>query len=223
MLTLREMELLCAEIKCKSKKRKNITVGEFEVTSNYVRQIHYRVKKKTQKGLKDLIFLAENYPEYLQDENVVEFLAAKLSHGTIRLEDRKRKPRSMRSKKYRSWVQMAGTLHAENGAPLRKPEIHNKVWLAFKMLQSVHEALSNLSFFNAMQVIRLVKEGEKIDVHFAILATEKGEIMALDKHSPSLSDIIKSENHALFKIGNANPENLKIIVLEYDNANHKKL
>jgi len=222
MLTPKQKAILLSELKIKSHPEKKLVCGDFEITKNYLRQTHNRTKNRASEALKDLIFLAENYPEYVRVEDLAKLVSAKLAHGKIDLKDRKRKPRKMRSKKYNSWVQIAGVLHTENGAPLIKPEIPKKVWLAFEILQSVHAALSNLTIFDEWRVIRLVKEGEKIDVYFAPLATEKGDPNSLDKKPLSRADIIRSENHALLKIGTVNPENLKIIVLEYANSNHKK-
>ncbi|MCW4011130.1 MAG: hypothetical protein NWF05_11010 [Candidatus Bathyarchaeota archaeon] len=221
MLTQRQKELLLRESKAKASQQREIMCGDFKIESNYLRQIHKRTKDKTKKALNDLIFLAENYPEYVYADDLLKLVSAKLAHGTITLKERQRKPKSMRSKKYKPWIKVAGVLHNEDGSPLRKPEIHNKVWLAFKLLQAIEKSISSLHF-TPMQVTRLVKDEEKIDLIFSLLATEKG-IKPFNNNYLTLSDIIRSENHALLNIEEANPENLSVVIIEDRNKNHKKL
>jgi hypothetical protein len=218
MLTSRQKEILLAELKMKKLKtksqgKKEIIIRGFRIDADYLRQVHSQAKIRAKKAMEDLAFLAREYPGYVDDSDLLKFVASKLSPGTISLKDRKRKPRLMRSKKYANWVQVAGTLHSENGAPLIKPEINKKVWLAYNLLESVHESLAGISLlYNNSQVLRLNRKNEKIDVTFSRLTTEKLDASPVDVNTLFVTENV--ENCVGIKVESTNATKLKILILE---------
>lgn len=183
-----------------------------KISGGYLRQTHSRAKAKAKKGMSDLIFLAEKYPDYIDDSDLVRLVAAKLSHGIITDEDRHRTPQNMR-KKSSTCFQIAGTLHEKSGAPLIKPELNAKFRLAFNLLKSIHEQLGGISpFQKRMQIFRLVKLYKKIDLHYSQLVKEKQDI-AMNPPNNLLSKF-GNENQAKIEIASTDPETIRILVIE---------
>lgn len=198
-------------------KEKAILSRKEQVSKDYFYKTRERARKKARKSLESLTFLADHYAESIETKDIIEFVATVLKHGEIDRFQRlkKRLPPSMGSRKRGPWVQLGGVLRTRKGAPLRKPEILSKITLAYDLLQVTHKSLSELSPLKyARQVIKLTKKGEETGMEVSCLQVERRISQPFDYDATQSSKEIRPENYAILPIGDADPANLAVIILE---------
>lgn len=147
------------------------------MSTGYLRKIRFKARKKAKKDMDSLIFLAENYPQAIDGNDLKLLLNTYLKHGKspelerVRIPVRDLKTGKVRSRIRSPWgpsaIQIAGTLRNEDGSLLEKPEIYRKIRMSYELLKIIHKRLTELPPLKSGQVIVLKKdenEGVKLRI-----------------------------------------------------------
>ena len=205
---------------------KDVLLGKRKVSADNFRQIRKRARDHARNDFESLIFLAQNYPGAVNDEDLLGLLAARLRQGKILLEERKvkRLPRDVGDgrRKRGSWVQIGCVLRTSQGAPLKKPDISRKLDIAYDLLHLIHSSLSEISpWTHARQVITVTKKEAELYLGVSRFKVETRNSRILDWETRQFSEDIKVEKSLVVPVGNADPGNLAVIILEKEERGTK--
>jgi len=149
---------------------KRILCGARKVKPCYLWNKRSIARKKADKALEDLIFLAETDPKLVSYEKIVKLVESYLKHGRITTQERwvKRLPSSLdyekkRPQKGKYWVKMGGVPRNGKGAPLKKTQLRRKTLFAYELLKVIYTELSEVSIL-----------GEHVNQVLTLKATKKG-------------------------------------------------
>ena len=171
----------------KSVLQKSTTKRGLEASRNYEYQIKFKARKKAEKALDDLEFLAREYPKAVNLELLLNVVDSYLNQESFKITMKERTlqkkglPRSVKKKLQeagladlarafddRVMVQVAGVLrdHRQGyeSAPLKK-NLGQKMFFCYELLGTVMQSLGDLSPIGSM------KDGE----HLLLLSRKNGK------------------------------------------------
>ena len=172
-----------------TKKERKILSGEIEVKDSYLRSVRLRAKRKAQKALEDLTFLArtQGLPERTKEkifapDKLADLIDAVLT-CELKLQKTKRLPPSMGRKRPKyggCFIKVAGVRRRPNGAPEIRTDLQRFLSTSRRILATIHKKLSDKCHLESADEVVEFKQSPNGELIVAV-STLKGWLKNAEK------------------------------------------